>query len=190
MLWASAVRCQLERWDSFVSRYAMASLQPNLNPAPESPIVVATEEIWQGQIDRHFLLIAAANMLKAISLLDPPPAVDPLVAAELREARDLNEHWSENMPVFNTWPRSRSPKYPSGRDFAKRNPRSGPYCWWAWNSQSGPLVTPNVSAMQLHSLVNAIVEQPGMGVSGHVREASPVRWIQPTSDGGAWWPDP
>ncbi len=73
---------------------------------------MAPGEMWLGETQRHQLLIAANNLLKAIKLMDHPPKVDLAVSKELIEVRDLNEHWVENMPIFNVWPRRRAPGTP------------------------------------------------------------------------------
>jgi hypothetical protein len=57
-------------------------------------------------------LIAANNLLKAIKLMDRPPKVDLAVSKELTVVRDLNEHWVENMPIFNVQPKPRDLGYP------------------------------------------------------------------------------
>jgi hypothetical protein len=155
------------------------------------PTTMRSEEYWQGEVERHFLLIAARNLVKAIDLMDPVPKVDPVVRAELIETRDLVEHWTENMPVFNVTPRPRQPGYRSGKEFAARNPDHGPYCWWTWSGKRGPMVTPNVSAEQLHQLVEttitaALAIRPDM--ADYLPPASPSPWIERTAEIDEWWP--
>jgi hypothetical protein len=55
--------------------------------------------------------------------------IDPTIRSELIEGRDLHEHWEENMPVFNVSPRVEMPPRSTGRRFAARNPKAGPYEW-------------------------------------------------------------
>jgi hypothetical protein len=77
--------------------------------------------------------------------------VDPTLRAEIMEGRDLNEHWTENLPVFNVTPRV-EPSRRSGKDFAARNPSTGPYNWLAWDGKRGPRLLPNVTAFAVHEL--------------------------------------
>lgn len=125
-------------------------------------------------------------------MLDNPPVIDEVVGAELREARDLNEHWEDNMPVFNVGPtRPKEPARSSGKRFADRNPRRGPYCWWAWDGIRGPLVTPNVTASQLHELVEVAIA--ACNAARHddpveIPDAAPRPWYVPTKEGDLWWP--
>ena len=161
------------------------------NPPPESPTVMTTTEMWPGEAERHLLLDAARNLLKAADLMDGPLVIDPVVADELREVRDLNQHWDENMPVFEVRPRPREPKFQSGKDFAGGNPRRGPYCWWAWDNARGPLVSPNASTTEVHKLVAdtitaARVTQPEMADA--VPDAAPRPWSEPEKPGDWWWP--
>jgi hypothetical protein len=167
------------------------TLERNMTQRPIPPTAMRSEEYWQGEIERHFLLIAARNLVKAIELMEPAPEVDPVVRAELIETRDLLEHWTENMPVFNITPRPRPPGYRSGKDFAARNPDRGPYCWWSWSANRGPMATPNVSGIQLHELVEATVTaalavRPEMAEYMPPPTASP--WIQRSADSDGWWP--
>ena len=157
LVWAGAVRRQLGRWEPLVAKHLLTMMEPNMTPRPIPPTTMRSEEYWQGEVERHFLLIAARNLVKAIDLMDPRPKVDAVVRAELIETRDLVEHWTENMPVFNVTPLPRRPGYRSGKDFAARNPDHGPYCWWSWNASRGAMATPNVSADQLRELVDATI---------------------------------
>jgi hypothetical protein len=191
LLWVAAVRRQLERWEPLVAKFTLVGLEPNLSPPPEIPTVMPAGEIWQGETERHLLLVATRNLLFSVALMDNPPKVDPVVAKELVEVRDLNEHWDENMPVFQSSPRPRDPKFRSGKDFAGRNPQHGPYCWWAWSSQDGPRVTPNVSATQVHDLVDSTINaaritQPEM--ANTVEDAAPRPWHIPAKAGDWWYP--
>jgi len=117
LLWAVATRRQLERWEPLVAASVRAGYARH--PFPDA-------DIWSAEIEHHFTLIAARNLLRA---LDLPPAtsvpVDPTLRAELTEGRDLHEHWVENLPVFNVTPRAAQPPRRSGKEFAARNPDRG-----------------------------------------------------------------
>jgi hypothetical protein len=192
LAWAAAVRRQLQRWELLVAKHTLMGLEPNLTPPPEFPTTMTTGEYWEGETERHLLLNSIHNLLKARRLMKHPPDLDPTVAKEVTETRDLNEHWDENMPVFQVSPRTSKPKRASGKSFADRNPRHGPYCWWAWDSQRGPLVSPNVAATQIHELVEAtitavVLVQPDM--AGVVADAAPRPWKAPLRAGDWWWPE-
>ena len=115
--WTIATRRQLERWEPFVATDVLSGVGfggPELESA----------DTWTASREHHFALIAARNLIKALEL---EPAlnvtVDPTLLLELKEGRDLHEHWDENMPIFNVWPRVEKPPFPSGKSFAERNPR-------------------------------------------------------------------
>jgi len=96
------------------------------------------------------------------------------------------------MPVFNVGPsRPKAPPRPSGKRFATRNPRHGPYCWWAWDGNRGPLVTPNVTATQVNELVEVVIAacnaaRPDDPIE--IPDATPRPWYIPTKKGEWWWP--
>lgn len=195
LLWAAAVRRQLGRWEPLVAKHLLTTLEPSMIPAPPVATTMGGDEIWQGDVERHFLLIAANNLLKSIPLMEQPPAVDPILQAEIQETRHMVEHWDENMPVFNVTPRPAQPRRSAGKSFAARNPQRGPYCWWSWNSARGPLVTPNIAASQLHDLVDATIEaavaaRPEMSelIADFVPPAAPIPWIERTAEADEWWP--
>jgi hypothetical protein len=148
LLWTVATRTQLERWEPFVVRHVYTVQGVHL---------LENADYWAAEREHHFALVAARNLIHALDL-EPASrvAVDPTIRAELIEGRDLLEHWVENLPVFNVWPRPRDPKRRSGRDFAMRNPREGPYWWLSWNSKHGPMLMPNVSAPAVHEILDAV----------------------------------
>jgi hypothetical protein len=111
--------------------------------------------------------------------------------AELREGRDLVEHWPDNMPVFNVHvhgkPRSRAPR-PSGRSFAERNPRDTPYDG-GWSSKYGAELLPNVPAQALHELLDAVeaeVLASDPDLARFVPPRAPSPWAYDPEWG--WWP--
>jgi hypothetical protein len=184
LLWALAVRRQLERWEPLVAEDVREGFSG-------SPGAFDGEKIWRAQYEHHFLLVAAHHLLRALEI-DPPStvAIEPTVRAELTEGRHLHEHSIENIPVFNQTPRVKEPKHPSGKAFAARNPRSTPYNWLSWSSSEGAQLLPNVYAPQVHALVDAVEAEvleafPQLARFVPPRAASP--WIA-GNDG--WWPLP
>jgi hypothetical protein len=114
--------------------------------------------------------------------------VDPLLRAELIEGRDLHEHWPENMPLFNVTPRPAQPTHRSGKDFAARNPKRGPYWWLGWRSKTGALLLSNVSAPALHRLLDAVeaeVITDDVSLRDYVPPRAPSAWRH---ENGEWWP--
>lgn len=65
----------------------------------------------EAEFEHHFALVAARNLVKALELAPASRIViDPTLRAELIEGRDLLEHWTENMPLFNVTPRPAEPR--------------------------------------------------------------------------------
>lgn len=181
LLWAVAARRQLERWEPVVAAHVRADL--GVGPR------LADAEIWQGQIEHHFAIVAARNLLHAIDLANSYGiTVKPELRQELIEGRDLLEHWKENMPIFNTTPRPAEPKYTSGKRFAARYPRRTPYSWLSWNNKRGAMLLPNVSAVDLHNLIDR-VERIVLGKDPQLARFVPPRPESPWIDSeGEWWP--
>jgi hypothetical protein len=181
LLWVIATRRQLERWEPIVAeivREGMAGHPPD------------GADVWSAEIERHFSLLAARNLFRALDR--PPPAttvsVDPTLRAELIEGRDLHEHWVENMPVFNVSPRVAQARYPSGKRFSARNPDSGPYSQFAWNPKTGARLLPHVSARALHQLLDAVetdVLANDSALAEYVPPRAPSPWLRQNSE---WWP--
>jgi hypothetical protein len=182
LLWTIATRRQLERWEPYVAKSLRLEFKgEQLN----------NMEIWLAEIEHHFALVAARNLLRALEL-EPVAqvSIDSTLRAELIEGRDLHEHWPENMPIFNITPRAEQPSHRSGRDFATRNPDRGPYWWLGWSNTTGAHVLPNVSAPALHQLLDAVeaealADDPALARFLPPRASSP--WLQ---QGGEWWPKP
>jgi hypothetical protein len=180
LLWAIATRRQLERWEPLVASHLRAVLADRESDGAE---------VWSGEIEHHFALVAARNLVRALELAPATNVpIDPTLRAELIEGRDLHEHWPENMPVFNVTPRPAQPRHRSGKDFAARNPKRGPYWWLGWNNKTGAVLLPNVSAPALHELLNA-VETEVLTNDDSLRRFVPPRapspWIH---ENGEWWP--
>jgi hypothetical protein len=180
LLWAVATRRQLERWEPLVASVVRVD-----------SLVPGCTDVWTAAIEHHFALVAARNLFRALDL--PPPmrvSVDPILRDELIEGRDLHEHWSENMPIFNVTRRTAQPQYRSGKDFAARNPDRGPYWWLDWSNKTGARLLPNVPAPALHALLDAVEaevlsDDPELGDCVPPRATSP--WVYKD---GEWWPKP
>jgi hypothetical protein len=184
LIWTIATRRQLERWEPYVAAAVRADFA-----CPRGEI--SGSDIWAAATEHHFALIAGRHLLTALEL-EPPSAVtlDPTIRAELIEGRDLHEHWRDNMELFNTRPRAKQPKYHSGKDFAARNPSTGPYWWLVWTNTTGAELLPHVSAPTVHALLDAIeaeVLASDPNLSRYVPPREPSPWLY---EKGEWWPKP
>jgi hypothetical protein len=180
LFWTVATRRQLERWEPLVAASVRDSWEGRETDGAD---------VWRAAVEHHFALVAARNLLRALEL-DPPStvSVDPTLRDEVTEARDLHEHWPENMPVFNVRPRPTQPRYPSGQRFAARNPEHGPYSWLSWGNKTGGRLSPNVTAPALHQLLDdveaeVLAEDPAF--SAYVPPRAPSPWHE---ENGEWWP--
>jgi hypothetical protein len=181
--WTVATRRQLERWEPLVAAHVLAkhAREPVSDPG-----------VWAAEAEHHFALVAARHLFHALDL-DPPlhlPDDYSDLRDELKQGRDLHEHWVENMPVFNVRPRVAEPGHKSGRDFAARNPDRGPYWWLGWNNKTGALLMPNVPAPALHQLLDAVeaeVLASDPALKRFLLPRAPSPWLH---EGGEWWPKP
>lgn len=181
LVWALATRRQLERWELYIARDMALALRDRGH--------LDGVDHWTAESEHHLLLVAARNMLGALEI---PPAsaveIDKTTRAEIIEGRDLLEHWRENMPIFNARPRPKNPARRTGRAFAKRNPREGPFEPVAWSSLHGASVMPNVTASALHEIIDA-VEAEAIAASPDLARFVPPRAPSPwRRERGQWWP--
>jgi hypothetical protein len=180
LLWAIATRRQLERWEPIVAAVVRGHIADR---QPEGA------DVWSGEIEHHFALIAAHNLLEALDLAPATNvSVDATLRAELTEGRHLHEHWSDNMPVFNVRPRPAQPPRQSGKNFAGRNPDRGPYWWLGFDPKKGALLLPHVSAPALHELLDAVeaeVLTNDDSFREYVPPQAPSPWLH---EDGEWWP--
>ena len=117
---------------------------------------ITSERMWQGEAEHHFAVIAFDHMLEALKLWPNGVKLPRIVTDEVAEVRDPATHWVENMPIFNSRPRPREPKFQTGKSFAARNRKGGPYCWWRWASDKGAMLTPNVAASDARDAIRAV----------------------------------
>ena len=180
LIWALATRRQLERWEPLVA----ANLRAQSSGPPFSDVL-----IWQAATEHHFLLIAARRLITAIEMSKGIP-IDRTIREELKEGRDLHEHWKDNAPVFMVTPRRAEPPRKSGKSFAARNPKRGPYWWLGWNNQDGPMILPNVPAHAVHELVDrveaAVIKREPSFARFPTPQPSP--WLGEQYGKDLWWP--
>jgi len=176
LLWTIATRRQLERWEPYV---AAAVRDDGLSES---------RDIWSAEIEHHFTLVAARHLIQALELSPTSVSIDSTVRDELIEGRDLHEHWLDNLPVFNVTPRPAQPPRQSGKNFAARNPKSGPYDWLRWSNKTGAQLLPHVSAPALHELLDAVeaeVLANDDSLKRFVPPRAPSPWLH---QDGEWWP--
>lgn len=181
LLWAVAARRQLDRWEPLVARYIWSRYDRG-TPMP-------SHQIWEGETEHHFTIVAFDHMLEALKLWSTPVAIPSIVKQEVAEVRDLVTHWQDNMPVFNTRLRKQEPPRRTGRTYAARNPDRTPYSWFSWSARRGPMLTTNVCAPDarkaIHAACDAVLsEDPGL--SRFVPPEVPSPWL--IDDHGNWWP--
>ncbi|MBA3432470.1 MAG: hypothetical protein H0U08_00080 [Actinobacteria bacterium] len=180
LLWAIATRRQLERWERYVARDMALAFSDGEIDGLES---------WAAESERHLLLIAARNMLGALDL--PPVStveIDPTIRADIIAVRDLLEHWKENMPIFNAHPMPKVPSHGSGKGFADRYKRGGPFDAISWSNIDGATVLPSLSAQGLHEIIDA-VEGEAVGAHPELAAFIPPRAPSPwRREGGEWLP--
>jgi hypothetical protein len=100
LFWAIATRSQLERWEVCVAEIISVELQSD---KPSGQL------IWRSQAEHHFMFLAARNLVRAVEIA-AESSIEGTLAENLKDVRDLLEHWDENMPVFNTRPRGVPPR--------------------------------------------------------------------------------
>lgn len=183
--WAAATGMQLDRWEPLVAQAVLDGFDSTGRPAKTL--------IWQARVEHHFCLVAASHLLVSLNMSQLRVSVPQPLRDELKEVRDLHEHWKDNMPVFNITSRTNQPQYPSGRAYAARNPTGSPYWWLRWDNENGPKLTPNVSASKVRDLLDRAVAAtvqkfPDMTPVTVPPVESP--WIHDPESGDQWLPRP
>lgn len=181
LLWAVAARRQMDRWEPLVARHLWSTYDQG-EPMPP-------DQIWMGEVEHHFAVVAFDHMLEALKIWPTPVEIPYLIAREVAEVRDLLEHWQDNMPVFNVRPRRQDAPRRSGKSFAARNPKMTPYDWFAWNSRRGAKLTANVSAPEARDAIRAVeaaVLAEDADLARFIPPDAPSPWF--VSESGDWWP--
>jgi hypothetical protein len=191
--WVVATRQQLDRWEPLVALFSYyVRRRSSGKPLDDAEDAAYGRTVWACDIERHFALVAAHHLVTALRA--PPPLgvhVDKALSDELEDGRHLHEHWDEQMPRFVRWGRNREllvEPVKSGKRFAARNPKKGPYGSWSWNNKQGPLLLPNVPSAVVRELLDA--------VEAEVLASDPdmARFVPPRVESawghedGEWWP--
>lgn len=180
LLWAIAARRELHHWDRDVA--AAASLRLHRKPEPRNLT-------WMAEIDRHFALVALANLVRALRCADVDVVMDDEDLPErLTDLRNVNEHWDDYMPNFSAGRKIRGPQ-PSGKRFAEKYPGASPYQAWSLDTDQGAMLGPATPV----ALVLAFVERVEAAVLAQRPDLAEVRpepeenpWLG--EDAGDWLP--
>ena len=187
-VWSAASQIQIERWEPLVAQRIAYEFTKN-DPARAQPL--PSDLAWRAEMERHFLLVAAAHLITALKFASFRVQMPALLAAELGAGRDLVEHWKENMPVFNSYPRTKVPPRESGKAFAASNPHSGPYGSEEWDNQVGPKILPKVPAAELQAVVERVKKQALMdrpSLTDFFHDWEPTPWIGGSDPSNRWFP--
>jgi hypothetical protein len=183
LFWTIATRRLLEQWEASVAEIISLELQSKPEPG---------QLIWRNQADRHFLFLAARNLLRAADLA-AESLIETALAETLKDVRDLLEHWDENMPIFNGNVKGAPPRL-SGKRFAERNPAATPYWSSTWTSKEGPLLFPSgPPAVQLHNAldeVETVVIRRRPELSEYIPERTDQPWLGDDWGDARWFPKP
>jgi hypothetical protein len=88
-------------------------------------------------------------------------------------------------------PRSEEPPHKSGKSFAARNPKRGPYWWLGWNGHDGPMILPNVPAHAVHELIDRVeagVVARDSELARFIPTREPSPWLGAEYGEDRWWP--
>ena len=190
LIWVGAAIQQLHVWETALATDFVRSWKKE--PADG-------RVLWNIYIHHHFLIVALNHMLTALDAATGKGIyhikIDPTVRAEIRETRDLLEHWKENAPIFNTHPRPKQPKHPSGKNWANRNPPPArPYSAIRWDNKAGPRITPNITSAAIWDILNKIISDlratDGAKWDAFLPEPQPRAWLEHEAPSKGWWPDP
>lgn len=184
LFWASATRRQTERFE----RVFAEEVRDGLRGVQSSGAL-----IWQVQMEYHLCIVAAGNLVQALSLLepllDPPLTVDHQLIEDLQNARHLHEHWDQSYPILlgNEKLSASGGDHRAVRRFLRRNPGSRPYPSFDFNSRDGAMLSPTVTCAAIHQLLDDVEARvledfPEMGEFQRPRSESP--WV--LQEGGIW----
>lgn len=180
LLWAIAARRELHHWDRDVA--AAASLR--LYGKPEPRILT-----WTAEIDRHFALVALANLVRALRYADVDVAMENKDLPErLTDLRNVNEHWDDYMPTFSAGRKIRGPQT-SGGQFAEKYPGASPYQAWSLDTDQGAMLGPDTPVPLVLTFLGQVetavlAQRPDLVAVIPEPEESP--WLG--EDAGDWLP--
>lgn len=183
LLWLVAARQQLRRWEATLADVLRDELHNRRAPG---------HSIWQSEVDKHLALVALNNVLRAIDNADGRyTSMDEEIARDIRNQRDLHEHWNEQMPAFYYVPSSPEVLHRGGVTFAQRHPGRRPFGGLSWNSRAGPELGPGILASAVHSyldLVQSEVLRSAPSLEAYVQPPLPSPWLGEEYSEDRWWP--
>jgi hypothetical protein len=181
LLWVVGTRRQLRRWELVLARCVRA-WDASAQPDPS--------DIWLGQVERHLALIATNNLLRAIEdARGRFKGFPPQLERDVRNLRDLQEHWDEQWPSFYD-PRNPERLHRGGAEFVGRHPGAGsPFNFLRLDGVAGPELGPGTARvadmfLELDRLQRDVLKlAPWM--SQFVTPVDPSPWLPST-----WEPRP
>lgn len=185
LLWTIATRQALERWEASVASAIRLEMYEKRRPPGRL--------LWAAEIDRHWTFVAARNLLRALKVIDLEIRVDNELDEAIIQHRDLLEHWDENMPVFNSFPRQMTPPRPPGKRYASDNPESSPYGQIRWNGSHGPILGSWLPAEKLHEFLDVVQEEVharSPSLMDYVPKRAPSPWLGEEAGIDRWFPKP
>jgi hypothetical protein len=183
LFWEIVTRRQLEHWEHSVAEIVRLGLQSTSLPG---------SLVWLAEADRHLVFVAARNLLRAAQL-EQEALFDQGIAENITNVRDLLEHGEQNMPVFNVSPQRGIPPRQSGRNFSAQHPGKSPFSSFAWNSDDGPVLAPELPAWLIHESLNrieALVIRRSPQLEQYVPERAASPWFGKDFGKDRWWPKP
>jgi hypothetical protein len=181
LLWVIATRRQIRRWEIVLARWLRTTLSGDHTPTPS--------DVWQAQIEWHLALVAANNVVRAVA--NSAGRIQPLpddMATDIRNHRDLQEHWDEQWPAFYDR-RNPGPLKRSGKSFASRHPGGDPYWWLGWTSDGGPTLGPGLRVEALNKELDRLqveVLQSNPDLEQYVAPIEDSPWA--SDHLSRWWP--
>ena len=183
LLWCVGTRRQLDRWERLLAEVLHLDLNEQAKP---------DRLWWELQIERHFLLVAADNLRRALDRAGPACSLDSSLAEDLRLLRNLHEHWDQQQDVFSD-PANPGPLKMSAVDFVRRHPGKSPYGFFNWSSKVGPQVGPGVLASALRTTLDHVESESVVHTPDLTRFLSnhpPSPWYGNEAPDDPWWPKP
>ena len=143
-------------------------------------------------IEQHLTLVAANNLLRAVVYADGRfTDIDQDLRVEIRNQRDLQEHWDEQMAAFYT-PASPGPLHRGGAIYAGRHPGGSPFVAVpTWSSMTGPELGDGLPVSRIHSyldLLEAEVLASAPTLRPYVEQQALSPWVTDERTGEAWLP--
>jgi hypothetical protein len=181
LLWSRGTRLQARRFEIAIAR----------NVKQADARVVPGYDVWDAQIHKHLTLVAANNLLRALKNADdrfPTMAAD--MATDVRNQRDIHEHWDEQWPAFRNVDKP-GPLTRGGITFAERHPGKRPFSFINWSGREGVRLGQGILVTDLYSYLDeldAAVLQASPRLSRFIGPIEPSPWVEGDDPSWRFWP--